>query len=316
MKKALSVLMAGCLTSIMCLCPATWASPKLNVIASIFPLADFARQVGGQRVRVNLLVPPGASVHSWEPKPSDLIKLKQADLILVVGKTLEPWLSTFMEHNHRHGTRIIEALKGAPLVKTGHDHEKTTTTAAGHRHPGIDPHIWLDFKWDQVIVQRIADALSGLDPDGSMFYHTNAQSLQGKLERLDEDYRRTLASCSSKVLVIGGHAAFGYLARAYGLKQVSLYGLSPDARPTSRQMVKIVKLIKKNGIKAIFFDAATGDRLARTLALETGARILVLTPGANLSRNELAKRPSFLDLMYENLHSLADGLGCTIKEPK
>ncbi len=304
----------GWLILIMGLCPATWASPRLTAIASIFPLADFARQVGRERVKVDLLIPPGASVHSWEPRPSDLVKLKRADLILVVGEALEPWLSTFMEQDHPKRTQVIEAMEGAPIVTLRHGHEMAATTSTGHRHSGVDPHIWLDFKWDQVIVQRIADAFSYLDPADRSFYQANARAFQKKLERLDEDYRRTLSTCSSRVLVIGGHAAFGYLARAYGLKQLSLYGLGPDASPTSRHMVEIIKLIKDKGVKAIFFDEATSDRLAKTLALETGAHVLVLTPGANLSRADLAKRPSFLDLMYRNLNSLAKGLRCTVKD--
>lgn len=315
--------------------PTAEAGEPLRVAASIYPLYDMARAVGGDRVEVNLLLPPGADSHSWEPRVSDMISLRKADVVLLVGEGMEPCATDFLGGTGRMTQHVIKATSGAPLLRPDSARDPRANTrdspAAGddatgpgerarrhmedhqgheHGHDGVDPHIWLDFAWDQTLVRRLVEAFRAVDPEGATLYRDNGQDYIRKLKGLDQDYRKALAQCANRTLVIGGHAAFGYLARAYDLHQVAAYGVSPDAQPTPKRLAELTDLVRRERIQAIFFDQAVSNRVARTLARETGVRTFVLSPGATLTRKDLANRLTFLDLMRRNLDQLVKGLGC------
>ncbi|MGQ9499387.1 MAG: metal ABC transporter solute-binding protein, Zn/Mn family [Dissulfurimicrobium sp.] len=295
------------------------AEGRLTVVTSIFPVSEMVRAVGKDRVDVRQLLPPGAEPHSWEPKTSDMMRLKQARLVVLIGAGLEPWAEGIVNKAQSKRYNVLVLAEQSDLLKTmegegddveakhndGHEH--------GHDHGGVDPHIWLDFKWDMAATMKIARKLAELDPAGAAFYEANARQYVKRLEALNIAYRQTLSSCRQKTLIVAGHAAFGYLARAYGLRQVALYGLSPDASPGPKKMAEIIELVKKEGGKAIFFDdTVSDDSLGKTLVRETGAQLLVITPGANLKRADISKGITFIGLMYRNLAALKSGLLCSV----
>ncbi len=268
-----------------------------SVVASIYPLYEILREVGGKYVSASLLLPPGADPHSWEPTPKDLLLLQKASLIFVVGKGLEPWLEDIIKSLPK--VRILRAADSAPLL-----------FLKGHR---IDPHLWLDFKWDASLALRLGKALAQIDPFHREVYLRRAQNLRERFLHLDQTYRQTLANCKSKYLLVAGHNAFGYWERAYGLKVISLAGTSPEAEPTPRALAQALRLIKKNRIKAVFYEEPSSRRFAELLAKEAGLnKVLYLTPGASLPREELQNNPTFFDLMERNLHHLAEGLSCPL----
>ncbi len=279
-----------------------------KVIATIFPLYDMAKGVAGNQADITLLIPPGANPHSWEPRPSDMVKIQKADLILMVGAGLEPWADKLWHNNRRSGgPLILQAAAGMHLIVAASDHHDYEHNGTHYRP---DPHIWMDFSWDKIVVSRICKALVRINPHEAEVYKKGAREYMARLDQLITAYKNGLSRCRCRDLVVGGHGAFHYLARSFGLKQISLYGISPDARPTPRKMAEVVDLIKNNGIKTIFFEETVSDRLAKVLARETGTKILTLTPGASLTRKQIRKGVSFLDLMYENLDHLQKGLGC------
>jgi zinc transport system substrate-binding protein len=289
------------------------ARDTIRVVTSIFPLAEMARAVGGERVTVDLLLPPGSEPHSWAPKPSDMLRLEQADVILLVGADMEPWAQDLTKTGGKEKAIVIQAAEDAPLLRVGQGRghpEASEDHEAKHQHRGVDPHIWLDFKWDILLVNKIVDIFGTLDPRGAAVFKKDGDAYSKKLGELDRAYETTLASCSGKTMVIGGHAAFGYLARNYRLEQVALFGLSPDASPTPRRMAELTDLIRARDVKAIFFDETASDKLTRTLARETAVRTMVLAPGASLTRDDIDSGTTFIDLMYRNLDSLTAGLGC------
>jgi len=286
---------------------------KIRIVASVFPLMEFAQAVCGERGEVRLLVPPGAEIHTWQPRPSDIVRLSSADLFIFIGSSMEPWLQDILDAVQNPNLRTLEASQGIPLIKrdsTGSEHEGEHEDEHAHEAEGVDPHIWLDFQNDQIIIDKIAAALSGLDLEGTSIFRKNASVYKQRLRALDEKFRGTFQECTHKVFILGGHAAFGYMARRYGLRQISLYGLSPDSRPTPKKLIEIVELAKKYKIKVIFFESSVNDELARVLAREVGARTLVLNPGANLTKEELELGKTFFDIMEENLENFKDGLIC------
>jgi zinc transport system substrate-binding protein len=282
------------------------AAKKIRVVTSVFPLLEFAGAVSGERGEVSLLLPPGAEIHTWQPRPSDIIRFSSADLFINIGADLEPWLHDLLKSIRNPNLRVLEASRAIPLI----DEEDIVHNAPEHKHGVQDPHIWLDFKNDQMIVDKIAAVLSEMDPEGSSVFKKNAFLYKEKLQRLDQKFKDGLMDCVHQTLIFAGHSAFGYLARSYNLRQISLYGLSPDSRPTPKKLIKVVELAKKYRIKVIFFEIRGRDKLAKVLAEEVGARTLVLNPGANLTKEQLKSGKTFFDIMEANLENLKDGLDC------
>ena len=311
-KKSISILISFI---IICFCGAqsqkSGASSKIRIISSVFPLMEFAKAVSGDRGEVSLFIPPGVEIHTWNPRPSDIIKLSSADFFIYLGADLEPWLDDVLRSVRNPELEILEASQGLSLINEDPAHKQ-------HLHEGetvdedaaIDSHVWLDFIQDQLIIDKIEALLSRFEPENSHLFKKNAAIYKERLGRLDERYQKALKDCSQRTLILGGHAAFGYLARRYGFHQISLYGLNPDSKPTPRQMIEIVELAKKNSIKAIYFEEYIGNELAEVLAKEVGAETLILNPGANLTRDEFRAGKTFFDLMEKNLENLRYGLSC------
>jgi len=289
------------------------SSNTIKIVTSVFPLMEFAQAVCGERGEVSLIVPPGAEIHTWQPRPSDIVKLSSADLFIFIGSNMEPWLQDILRGVQNPNLRTLEASQGISLRErdsTGREYARENEQEHAHEHEVMDPHIWLDFQNDQVIIDKIAAVLSDMDPSGASVFKKNASVYKEKLRNLDEKFRENLRECTHRVFILGGHAAFGYLARRYGLQQISVYGVSPDSKPTPKKLIEVIELAKKYKIKVIFFETSVSDELARVLAGEVGARTLVLNPGANLTKEQLKLGKTFFDIMEENLENLKDGLNC------
>jgi zinc transport system substrate-binding protein len=182
----------------------------------------------------------------------------------------------------------------------------------GHHdnHGAFDPHVWLDPDMAMRIVASIRGRLEVIDPEGASDFRRNAAALEGRLRDLDARYREGLRGCSGKIIVLAGHAAFGYLAKRYDLEQIALYGASPDSQPTPAELIEVVEKARARGITAVFTESSASPDLAKAMARELGVRVLVLNPGHNLTRAEIRSGVTFFDIMEANLRSLEDGLGC------
>jgi zinc transport system substrate-binding protein len=287
---------------------------KIRVVASIFPLKEFAGAVGGDRAEVHLFLPPGAEVHAWEPKPSEVVKISKADIFVYLGPSLEPWAHKVIKAAQGKGLAVVEAGKGLPFIssdKHGHGEKGPPAHAHGHSHSHkLDPHVWLDFSLGLKIVDSIASAFAKKDPPRAADYRRNAEAYKTRLVELDKQYREALASCRHRRILLGGHAAFGYLARRYGLQQTALSGVNPAAEPTPRRMAEILEQIRKTGVKYIFAEEMVHPKTSRVLAAEAGVEVLLLNPGGNLTVEQSLRNLTFLELMEENLKTLKQGLEC------
>jgi zinc transport system substrate-binding protein len=273
----------------------------IRILTSIFPLAEFAREIASSRGEVSLLLPPGAGVHTWQPRASDIVRLSSADLFIQVGAGLEPWVGSLLKSVSSEKLRVLAVADPLPLEEE-QDEENGKTEA--------DPHIWLDFGLDMKIADVIAAELAEIDPPCAAAYRAGAARLKAKLQELDSAYFRALSGCAHKDLVIGGHAAFGYLARRYGLRLLSLSGLSPDAEVRPSRLMDAVAWGKEHKVRAVFMEANSSPKLAEMLAKELQAEILVLHTGDSLNRQEWESGRSFFDIMQENLANLKKGLSC------
>jgi zinc transport system substrate-binding protein len=279
--------------------------PKIRIMTTVFPLLEFAREVAGERGEVTLLLPPGAEVHTWQPRVSDIKKFAALDVFIYIGQNLEPWAKDILDSAARPGLRTLEAGRGLPLLPADQGER-----SHGHEGETLDPHVWLDFGLDQILVDKIAALLKDIEPDNSAVFERAASACKQKLRLLDDQYRETFLGCAQKAFIFGGHAAFGYLARRYGLEQIAVYGLSPDAAPTPKDLAWIITEAKKRGIKTIFFEQSVSDKMARLIAKEIGADTRLLNPGHNLTKEQIEAGTTFIGLMRENLESFKHGLSC------
>ena len=277
----------------------TLQSGKLQVVASFYPLYFFSREIGGDKADVTNIVPAGAEPHDYEPTPQDMAKMESCKLIILNGGGLEVWGDNIRKNINAKNTSIVVAGEGLTTQQVTED-EKTET----------DPHVWLAPPLAERMVERIAQAFEQADPANKNYYQSNANSLKIKLSDLDEEYRQGLSACKNKN-IITSHAAFGYLATAYGLNQVPIAGLSPDAEPSPRQLADIAKFAKDNNVKYIFFESLVSPKLSQTIAAEVGAKTLVLDPIEGLSEEEMAQGKTYFSIMQDNLTNLRTALQCT-----
>lgn len=241
------------------------ASDKTLVAASIAPLADFARQVGGDRVQVELLVPPGASPHTYELTPSQLRILSRAHLLVLNGVGLEYWSDKVVAASGSPNLRVVDTSVGLDIL-AGDEHD-----AAGN------PHVWLSPLNAIHQVERIRDALSEADPDGAAVYADNAERYIAELNALHADFLRRTEGFSSREIVTF-HAAWAYFARDYGLEVAAVVETTPGREPSPADIAAIVETVKRIGAKAIFAEPQFSSKAAEVIAAESGAQVLFLNP--------------------------------------
>ncbi len=284
--------------------------PKLRVVSTLFPLQEFAKAVGGERAQVDLLLPPGAEPHTWEPKPSEVANIYRADIFIYNGPVMEPWVEGLLKGAKSSRLKTVEAGKGLSSLDFDLPPKRGAPSSSHGRSGKADPHFWLDFSLDEKVVEEIVSAFSGKDPAHASQYRANADGYKSRLEALDHRYSSSLARCRHRQIILGGHSAFAYLAKRYGLQQMALYGLSPNAEPTPKKLASVIQAAKQEGVKYIFFEGLVNPKLAQVLAEEASIGTLPLYDGANLTRDQLKKKLTFLRLMEMNLESLRQGLGC------
>lgn len=287
-------------------------SDKLQVVTTLFPLYDFARTIGGDKAQVSMLLPPGVEPHSFEPRPEDVVRVNRADLFVYTNPVMEPWAGNILSGVDRGKVVIVEGGKGISMVAApeGNGHEEHGREEHGEAHKGaaMDPHVWLDLDNARHIAGTILAAYLARDPANKGYYQANAAKLDADLAALDQRFRQTLAQASRKVLLHGGHYAFGYLARRYGLRYVSATAVNADAEPTPAKLAELVQLMRRERLQYVYTEELLSPRIAETIARETGAKVLMLRAGHNVTRDELNRGVSFISLMEENLQNLKTGL--------
>ena len=283
---------------------------KLQVVASVYPVQEFVKAVGKDRVEVSLLVPPGTEPHDWEPTAKDLAKIKGSALLVYHGAGLEHWVGAVVKPELLGSAKAVEASNGIALLDAA---ESESGEEAGHSHGGEaygakDPHVWLDPVLAQQEVKTILAALIEADPAHAGEYEANAAAYLKELQQLHDEYTAALQQTAKKELITS-HAAFSYLAKRYQLQQVPVMGLSPDAEPTADKMAEIIRFCKAHQVKYIFFETLVSPKLAEVLSREAGASTLVLNPLEGLTVEEYKEgKSSYLTLMRENLQQLKKAL--------
>ncbi len=262
---------------------------RLQVVASFYPLAEAARQVGGEFVEVRDLTPPGVEPHDLELTTDQVDALLDADLVLTI-EGLQPAVDDALEEAEVHALRFVPS--GADSLPSGED-----------------PHFWLDpYEWSTV-GHGIAPELAELDPDHARDFDREAHLYRRDLEALDQEYMKVLADCDRDLLVTA-HDAFGRLAARYGLRVESIAGISPEAEPSPARLDELTELVEREGVTTILTEELVSPEVAETLARETGVKTAVLNPIESLTDEQRAAGEDYLSLMETNLDALSEALGC------
>lgn len=274
---------------------------KLPVVASFYPLAFFGSEIGGYKATVTNLTPAGTEPHDYEPSARDLANAENSRLIIINGG-IENWGDKVKEDAAKRDTTVVTAAEG--LMNREVEEEE------GEGQTIRDPHVWLDPMLAKEEVKKITDGYIQADPQNQGYYENSESILNEKLDQLHRKYQMGLQNCQTKDFVTA-HAAFGYLASRYGLNQISISGLSPEAEPSLQQVADITDFARENDIQYIFFETLVNPKLAETLANEIGAKTLVLDPLEGLSEDDINAGKNYFTVMEENLANLQTALQCT-----
>ena len=295
-----TILILTCLmTMALVACSRSEAAPdgKTTVVASFYPLAEAASRVGGDLASVDDLTPPGVEPHDLELAPDDVEAIATADVVVYLGGGFQPAVQDAVTQDAQ-GV-VVDALD-------------TVDTHQGP--PGeaevVDPHVWLDPARYERIVSAVARALGEADPSDADTFRADANAYNDQLSTLDKDFRAGLSNCERSTIVTS-HEAFGYLAERYGLTQVAIAGLSPEAEPDPRRLAEIRDLVQQQGITTIFSEELVSPKVAETLANEAGVTVEVLNPIESLTDDQARAGEDYLSIMRENLDTLRGALGCT-----
>jgi zinc transport system substrate-binding protein len=286
------------------------------VSAAFYPIAEAATRVGGDRVEVQNLTPPGSEPHDLEFDPRQQARLSESRVVFYLSESFQPAVekavATLPPTVHR-----VDLLAGAELAPAsdspdgpGDDHaHEDDGDHHGHAEDGLDPHLWVSPAGQALLAQRIHDELVTLDPEGRPTYDAGLASYQEELHQLDAEFEHGLAACRTRAMVTS-HQAFGYLARRYDLTQIPIAGLSPGEEPDPRTLVAVAEAARANGAEVVFFEKQVPPDLAETIAREIGARTDALDPVETITAADLARGATYTSVMRDNLTALRAGLDC------
>lgn len=267
---------------------------RIRIVASIAPLADLARRVGGDRVVVTTLVPPGASEHTWEPTPRAVARLGNVRLFLRVGAGFEPWAGRLVSAAATDGLPVteVDASSGVDLM------------ADEDNDSHANPHYWLDTEAVSLCLPRLAEALADIDPAGAEGYRRRAAQTQAELASLDREIRDRTARFTSRG-IITFHAAWDYFARRYRLTVLASIEAFPGREPGPRRVAEIVDIARREKVRAIFAEPQSSAKAAEAIASECRIPVRVLDP---LGGEGIAGRGDYFSLMRYNVAVLEEAL--------
>jgi zinc transport system substrate-binding protein len=276
-----------------------------RVIASFYPFAYVAEQVGGDHVDVENLTQPGSEPHDLELTPQQVAELTEASLV-VFEHGFQPAVDDGVEQAELSEEATLDV---AEVVTLHAADEHAEEEGEEHEHEGdLDPHVWLDPTNMQRIAEATEERLVEIDPAHRRDYQRNLDELVGELQQLDQAYEEGLADCERRTIVTS-HDAFGYLAARYDLEQIPIAGIDPHAEPSPSEQAEITDLVREDGVTTVFTETLVSDDVAESIADETGVSVATLDPIEGLSDD--SSDETYLSLMRANLETLREANGCT-----
>jgi zinc/manganese transport system substrate-binding protein len=269
---------------------------KLNVVATFSILADFVKNVGGDRVAVTALVGPNGDAHVYQPTPSDAKTLADAKLVFANGLGFEGWMNRLVKASGTNASMIVATKGVKPRKREEEGHAET------------DPHAWQSVANAKIYVANIRDGLVAADPAGKTAYEANATAYLAKLDALDAEVKAAIAKIpADRRRIITTHDAFGYFAAAYGVAFIAPQGVSTESEVSAKDVAKIIGQIRKQKLPAVFLENVTDDRLLKRIGAESDARVGG-TLYSDALTDEKGPAPTYLDMIRHNIKQLSEAL--------
>ena len=266
---------------------------KIKVVASFYPMYEFVKQVGGDRVDVSTLIPIGIEPHDYDPTIQQILNAQSASMLVYNSPGLETWVPKI------NAKFALDASNGITL--------RSSTDPNSH---GTDPHVWLDPILAKKEVENIRDGLIKVDSVNAAYYSATTKKFAGQLDSLDTSIRTMLPTCQKKDF-IAFHEAFGYFAKRYGLNQHSVLGISPEGEIAPQKLQEVVQLARNLGINTIYSEDLVDPRLANTIAQEIpNGKVVILSPIEGINQSEQKAGITYIDKMHQDIAALKGGLVC------
>lgn len=279
---------------------------KISVVATLFPVYDFARTIAGDRARITLLLPPGMESHSFEPTPADIATISASRVFFYTSGVMEPWAQKLADSLEKGKKPLfVDSSQGITLTDSG---EKYEVHEPGHE-AAEDPHIWTDPNNAMIMTKNILNALIAVDPKNEAYYRENAKEQLAGLSALDRDIKTAAATARRREIIMGGRNAMSYFFKRYGITARAAFdSCSAGQEPSVKAIVELKELIKKNDVHVIYYEELQEPRVARALAEGTDAKLLLLHSLHNLSKADFDAGETYISLMRQNLKNLKEGL--------
>lgn len=280
----------------------------ISVVATIFPLYDFASQVAGDNAEISILISPGTEMHSYEPSPQDIIRIQNCDVFLYVGGESDDWVPGILDAIDTKEIRIVRLMDSVEAVEEefAEGMEQGGTTAGD---ADFDEHIWTSPRNAAKIVTSIVEALSASDPGNQETYSVKATAYLEKLSNLDHELESVVAEANRKTIIVADRFAHRYLVDAYGLDYYAAFpGCTTETEPSAATVAFLIDKVREEKIPSIFYIEFSNQKMADTIAEATGASKLLLHSCHNVTLDEFENGVSYLSLMEQNVVVLKEAL--------
>ncbi len=277
-------------------------SDKLDIIATVYPVYDFTREIAGDKANVSMLLAPGVEIHDYEPTPQDIIKIQDSELFLYLGDKLEPWAGSVISGlDSKDNIKDISHEIEFAQIEDEEEHE--------HEEEEYDTHIWLDPLKSIQLVQNITDEICSKDPQNEEYYREREKKYITKLSELDYEFEQVTKNAEGKEIVFAGPFSYSYLMNRYNLNYASAYdSCGENSEPSIDKIIEIIEEIKKYDIKYIFNKELSSGNIAKTISEETNTEILELHSLHSVTKEEMDRGETYLNIMYKNLENIKKAL--------
>lgn len=291
-------------------------SGKISIVATIFPPYDFAKHIAGDKADVKMLLPPGCESHSYEPSPADIIEVSECDVFIYNGGDSDAWVDDILS---AIDTSSIEIVKMTDCVETIEEEVVEGMQQNKHHHedehdeeydePETDEHVWTSIRNSEKITSDICDAICKKDEKNSSVYKENSSEYIKQMSELDEEYKKLVENAKRKKIIFGDRFPFAYFAKDYGLTYYAAFvGCSSETEASAETVAFLIDKVREDKIPVVFHIEFSTHLIANTIADETGAEVCELNSCHNISKKQIEKGISYVDMMRENMKALKKAL--------